>query len=418
LLTDLATPTPIADELRARLVQALLAAGAITTPAVEAAFRVVPREAFAPAGTGLADAYADDVVITKRRPDGQAISSVSVPWLQATMLEQARLRPGARVLEVGSGGYHAALAAEVVGPRGQVTSVDIDGEVVDRARRALTAVGYPQVEVVVGDGEHGHEPNAPYDAIIITVEAADVPPALLQQLAPDGVLVLPLRIRGNTRSLALTRHGDHLAGDSAVLCGFVPMQGAGSIPERTFALHGDVVVLRIDDTTTRVDPDALAAALTGLRLEAWSPVTTPPGVSFESLLLWLASQPVPYGRLIVDRERAAGLIAPFAPVTPAFLTTDSVAYLALRRLDERTWQFGAHGLGPDADTLTARMLDAIAVWDRHLRHGPYPQYTVHPAGTEPASGGPADDDGRTRLAVHRRHTTIVITWPVTAAVVS
>jgi hypothetical protein len=82
-----------------------------------------------------------------------------------------------------------------------------------------------------------------------------------------------------------------------------------------------------------------------------------------------------------------------------------VAYLAPRRLDERTWQFGAHGLGPDADTLTARMLDAVAVWDRHLRHGPDPQYTVHPAGTEPASGGPADDDGRTRLAVRRRHTT-------------
>jgi hypothetical protein len=64
----------------------------------------------------------------------------------------------------------------------------------------------------------------------------------------------------------------------------------GGIPERTFALHGDVVVLRIDDTTTTsVDPDALAAALTGRRLEAWSPVIMPPGVSFESLLLWLAS---------------------------------------------------------------------------------------------------------------------------------
>ena len=398
-MTDLAT-APTADGLRTQLADALVAAGAITTPSVERAVRTVPREAFVPDGVDLAAAYADDVVVTKRGLDGKAVSSISAPWLQATMIEQARLRPGARVLEVGSGGYQAALAAEVVGPGGQVTSIDIDGEVVDRARRALTAAGYPQVMVVVGDGEHGHQPNAPYDAIIITVEAADVPPALLQQLAPDGVLVLPLRMRGNTRSLALSRRGDHLAADSAVLCGFVPMQGAGSIPERTFALHGDVVVLRIDDTITRVDPDALAAALTGRRLEAWSPVTMPPGVSFESLLLWLASQPVPYGRLF------------------AFLTTGSVAYLALRRLDEQTWQFGAHGLGPDADTLTARMLDAIAVWDRRLRGGPDPRYTVHPAGTEPASGGSADGDGRTRLVVRRRHSTIVVTWPATVAVVS
>ncbi|WP_433221609.1 hypothetical protein ACQP00_21125 [Dactylosporangium sp. CS-047395] len=79
-MTDLAT-APTADSLRARLADVLLAAGAITTPAVERAVRTVPREAFFPDGIDLAAAYADDVVVTKRGPDGAAVSSVSAPWL-------------------------------------------------------------------------------------------------------------------------------------------------------------------------------------------------------------------------------------------------------------------------------------------------------------------------------------------------
>ena len=93
-MTDLAVSTPPAAQLRARLVESLLADGAITTAAVEAAFRAVPREAFAPPGTDLATVYADDVVITKRRPDGQATSSVSAPWLSLSTAIVLRRRFG------------------------------------------------------------------------------------------------------------------------------------------------------------------------------------------------------------------------------------------------------------------------------------------------------------------------------------
>jgi protein-L-isoaspartate(D-aspartate) O-methyltransferase len=85
------------------------------------------------------------------------------------MLEAAGLEPGDRVLEIGSGGYDAALAAELVGPAGRVVSVDIDPEIVANARTALATAGYPQVEVVCADGEYGHEPGAAYDAVVVTV---------------------------------------------------------------------------------------------------------------------------------------------------------------------------------------------------------------------------------------------------------
>lgn len=405
-----ALDTVSADEARARLVDQLLADRWITSPAVEAAFRRVPRHLFATDDVSVDAAYADDVVITRRGPDGRATSSISAPWLQAYMLEQARLAPGARVLEVGSGGYNAALIADVVGPDGTVVTVDIDADVTDRARTGLDRAGYQQVTVVHGDGEYGHPPRGPYDAIIATVETPDLPPAWLDQLTPAGVLIVPLRIRGMTRCLTLRRHEDHLLATAALQCGFVPMQGDGRHPTRRLLLRGADVVVTLDDTTTAVNPDALTSALHSPRLEAWSPVTITmqEGSSFESLHLWLASQPRPFGTLAVDRKRTADLGDPQDRfVCPTLLTTDSFAYLAMRKLDDTTWRFGAHGFGPDADTLTTDMLNLITVWEHHHRHGPGPTITVHPTGTHPPTPeGP-------HLHVTRRHATITVTWPTT-----
>ncbi|MBQ1023951.1 hypothetical protein [Micromonospora sp. C95] len=117
--------------------------------------------------------------------------------------------------------------------------------------------------------------------------------------------------------------------------------------------------MTLDDTTTEVNPDALAATLHSPRREAWSPVTITmhERSSFESLHLWLASQARPFGTLAADREHAAGLVDPQDRfVCPTLLTTDSLAYLAMRKLEDTTWQFGTHGFGPDADTLTTDML--------------------------------------------------------------
>ncbi|HET9896690.1 MAG TPA: hypothetical protein VFQ44_17305 [Streptosporangiaceae bacterium] len=123
------------------------------------------------------------------------------------MLEQAAIEPGMRVLEIGSGGYNAALIAELVGPSGAVTTVDIDPDVTGRATELLAAAGYGQVRVVLADGTGGEPAGAPYDRIMVTVEAADIAPAWVTQLVPQGRLVVPLRVCSLTRSVVRTPRG-------------------------------------------------------------------------------------------------------------------------------------------------------------------------------------------------------------------
>jgi protein-L-isoaspartate(D-aspartate) O-methyltransferase len=188
----------------------------------------------------------------------------------------------------------------------------------------------------------------------------------------------------------------------------VAMQGDGRSHDRRIAVAGDAVVLLVADTTTAVDAAGLVAALQTPRLEVWSPVTVTmnEGPGFESLQLWLASQPRPYGVLVVDRQRAAGLVDPqdkFA--CPTLLGSSGLAYLAMRKLGEMRWQFGAHGFGTDAGRLTADLIDLIAVWDRDQRHHKGPEFTVHPAGTV------LPDTNDHRMLARRRHTLTAITWP-------
>ncbi|MFG1648469.1 methyltransferase, FxLD system [Micromonospora sp. NPDC049275] len=404
------TETLTAEGARRKLVDQLRGQGWITRPEVAAAFTAVPRHVFAPAGTSIESAYANDVVVTRRGSDGKATSSISAPWLQAYMLETAGLRPGARVLEIGSGGYNAALIAEVVGPAGTVVSVDIDGQVVTHAQGALARAGYPQVEVVHADGAHGHPADGLWDAVLVTVEASDLPPTWTEQLSPAGRLVVPLRMRGNTRCLTLQFAGDHLAATASVQCGFVAMQGHGRFPARRVALRGDDAVLTLDDDTTTTNAEALRAALDGPRVEVSSPVTLDMsmGTCLESLHLWLASQPRPYGVLRVDRDRTAGLLDPQDRFfCPTLLTSDSLAYLTMRSHDTTTWQFGVHGFGPHATRLTSDLLELIVAWDQQFRAGTGPDITVHPAGTR------LPDTERLRLLVPRRHTLTAITWPET-----
>ncbi|MGW4666505.1 methyltransferase domain-containing protein [Streptosporangium sandarakinum] len=186
------------------------------------------------------------------------------------MIEQAGIRRGMRVLEIGSGGYNAALLAEIVGPDGRVTTLDIDADVIGRARRLLNATGYPHIEVVLGDGEFGHPASAPFDAVMVTVEAADIPPAWTGQLVEGGSLTVPLRIRGLTRSIGFTRAGDRLVSTSRELCGFVPMQGAGERPRLWVPLRGGKVRLRFDEEPCPADAEALGRAFEAGRAWTWT----------------------------------------------------------------------------------------------------------------------------------------------------
>jgi protein-L-isoaspartate(D-aspartate) O-methyltransferase len=152
------------------------------------------------------------------------------------MLEQLRLAPGMRVLEIGAGaGYNAALLAELVGPMGSVTSIELDRGLASEAAAHLANVGYSsaRARVIAGDGWEGAETGAPWDRIEATVGVWDISPAWVDQLAEDGLLLVPLWLGVTDVSVALRKRGNELISESWALCGFVRLRGAGALQAQT-----------------------------------------------------------------------------------------------------------------------------------------------------------------------------------------
>jgi len=217
------------------LVEQLKKENTLKTPEVEGAFMKVPRHLFLP-DEPLDKVYSDVAIVVKRGDEGTWTSSSSQPAIMAIMLEQLGLKPGQRVLEIGTGtGFNAALIASIVGPRGKVVTIDIQPDLVEYARMRLVSAGYDWVQTVVGDGGYGYPDGAPYDRIILTVASDVIVPSWREQLAPDGRLVLPFEIGGPQHSLALEKRGEELISVAISPCGFMPLQGAfaPSQPVRT-----------------------------------------------------------------------------------------------------------------------------------------------------------------------------------------
>lgn len=216
-------------KLQQALADHLKAGRLLDDPAIEAAFRLVPRHLFLP-DLDLETVYSDEAIATKFQEDGRPISSSSQPAIMAIMLAQLELAPGQRVLEIGAGtGYNAALIANIVGEAGSVTTVDIDQDIVDTAKAHLRAAGMRRVKVACADGFEGFFDNAPYDRIILTVGSADIAPAWWMQLAQDGRLVLPLDLIGHNTmvSVAFARREGYLESVSVRPCGFMMLRGVG-----------------------------------------------------------------------------------------------------------------------------------------------------------------------------------------------
>ncbi len=150
---------------------------------VMAVMAKVPRHEFVPASQ-LPSAY-------RNRPlpigHGQTISQ---PYIVALMTDLARVEPEHRVLEVGTGsGYQAAVMAQLAK---SVYTIEIIEPLGQQARQRLQAMNYSNVQVRLGDGYHGWEEHAPYDAILVTAAASHVPPPLVRQLKPGGRMVIPV----------------------------------------------------------------------------------------------------------------------------------------------------------------------------------------------------------------------------------
>jgi protein-L-isoaspartate(D-aspartate) O-methyltransferase len=374
----------------------------ISSDAVAAAFSVVPRHLFAPDEPLEAVYDSNTPLVTKTGPDGKAMSSLSAAHIQAVMLEQAGITAGMRVLEIGSGGYNAALIAELVGPTGSVTTVDIDPDIVARARTCLRAAGYEQVQVVQADAEYGVADHAPYDRIIVTVGAWDIPPAWIDQLSADGRIVVPLRFAGLTRCVAFDRAGQGLVSYSYRLGGFVPMQGDGTFTETLVPINGDAV-LRVDGPDPGFDVPALRKAMHSPKIERWSGATFDMPDEMELFVVTNAPQ-VPFLHASENLVDQGVLTRAVTFGAAALVEGGSFAYRT-KRPNENTGGFesGVLAYGPEADDLADRYVELMRRWarDHHRRGAARIEYIPRTAGAAVPTGWHA----------MKRHGAVAVSWP-------
>jgi protein-L-isoaspartate(D-aspartate) O-methyltransferase len=257
------------------------------------------------------------------------------------------------------------------------------------------------VKTVLADGETGVPDSAPYDRIIVTAAAWDIPPSWISGLTQTGRLVVPLTVRGTTRSIAFDRDGEGLLSHSYRLARFVPMQGDGAAKEERKVLLRDGVAVQTDDDRVRLDTEALNRALDVPRLLHWS------GAAYDlpdELELYLSLNLSGVARLHASQDVVgSGLVEASALLgVPALVSGDSIAYRTRRETtDTGGFESGVVAHGPDAEALADQYVDLLRYWaQNHRRRGaaeirylPGPVPSSLPQGT-----------------VAKRHGIVAVTW--------
>jgi protein-L-isoaspartate(D-aspartate) O-methyltransferase len=212
------------SERRRRMVERHLESRGIVDSTVLRAMRTVPREAFLP--EDLAEFAYEDTPLPIE--EGQTISQ---PYIVAAMIEALQLETGDRVLEIGTGsGYAAAVLGEIAD---EVFTIERHRRLADLAERRLRQLGYANVHVLCGDGTLGWPEHAPFDAILVSAGGPDVPKVLLEQLASDGRILIPVgEDVHDQRLLRVTKAEDgSIRREDLGGVRFVPLIGAGGFPE-------------------------------------------------------------------------------------------------------------------------------------------------------------------------------------------
>lgn len=210
------------EDAWAQLLDRLEQGGRYADPRIRRAFARHPRWAFLPRNyQGNRRAAVQDKPVAIG--DNQTISA---PHMVAILLDRAGLEPGHRCLEIGAGsGWLATLAGELIGPEGHVVGVEIVPELVELARDNIEQAGMTNVEILMGDGGIGCPEQAPYDRIIVSAAAPEVPEPLLDQLNVGGRMVIPVGSRTHQRLVRLRKTEDGIQREELGGCAFVPLVG-------------------------------------------------------------------------------------------------------------------------------------------------------------------------------------------------
>jgi protein-L-isoaspartate(D-aspartate) O-methyltransferase len=213
-------PEDTYKNIRLELVRTAIQGAGISNPDVLRVMETVPRHEFVPEDY-LSQAYDDHAL-----PIGYG-QTISQPYVVAWMTELLELKPGDKVLEIGTGsGYQAAVLAEL--GFGEVYSIEIVPELAERAARKLQELDYTQLHLRQGDGYYGWPDAAPFDAIIVTAAPDHLPAPLAEQLTENGRLVIPIGPPGSYQSLwkFVKINGELTAYNMGGVI-FVPFTGAG-----------------------------------------------------------------------------------------------------------------------------------------------------------------------------------------------
>jgi protein-L-isoaspartate(D-aspartate) O-methyltransferase len=203
------------SQARLEMVEQQLRSRGIRDQRVLQTMAEVPRHLFVPEPWRLS-AYSDGPL-----PIGEQ-QTISQPYIVALMSESLELKGTETVLEIGTGsGYQAAVLSRLAQ---KVYSVEILPTLAETAKLLLTRLGYDNVTVIVGDGNFGWKEGAPYDAIIVTAAAPQIPQALLDQLSDGGRMVLPVVVDSDEQHLIrLTKQGDRVTREDLGAVRFVPL---------------------------------------------------------------------------------------------------------------------------------------------------------------------------------------------------
>lgn len=199
--------------LRAAMVEEQLRARGIRNRAVLTVMTRVPRHRFVPA------MYQDEAYDDHPLPIGFD-QTISQPYIVGYMTEAADISSNEKVLEIGTGsGYQAAILAELAR---EVYTIEIIPELAERARTVLSELDYRNIQVRSGDGYVGWKEHAPFDAIIVTAAPDHVPPALLEQLAVKGRMVIPVGT-GEQEMRVITKTATGITDEKTLPVRFVPL---------------------------------------------------------------------------------------------------------------------------------------------------------------------------------------------------